>query len=348
VVKTSLINNRFIKEGDSVRQFDRVAEVQSDKATVEITSRYDGIVKKLFYKEGDEAHVGETLLDIEVEGEVKTENNKSNKKSNDESPEGQIKKEIKEGNGDDDVRAMPAVRKYAKEHGIDLGQVAKSLGKSNLTIKDLETFGGKESTGQVNRDVVVIKLNPIEKSMSELMSKAASVPHLGLCDDIIVREKNDLLARFIFHLASLVKGTKMNAIYEGGDVIKIHERVNVGVAIDTPHGLIVPIIHDAQTKNVSQIKSELKDLIALAKDNKLPLEKFKNGTITVSNVGTISGTYARPVLVVPQVCIVALGNLIQQKAYMMLPISWAADHRVIDGASIARLSKGIKEKFKDE
>ena len=70
----------------------------------------------------------------------------------------------------------------------------------------------------------------------------------------------------------------------------------------------------------------------------------------MSNVGTISGTYARPVLVVPQVCIVALGSLVQQREgeRMLLPVSWAADHRVIDGASIARLSRELKEKFKVE
>ena len=218
-----------------MKQFDRVAEVQSDKATVEITSRYDGIVKKLCYKEGDEAHVGETLLDIEVEEEGKVKENNATKRESKTETLAQAKGGKRNENGDE-VRAMPAVRKYAKDHGIDLIQVAKSLGKANLSQKDVEGFREKDSTNQDDKDVVQVKLNPIEKSMSELMSKAALVPHLGLCDDIIVREKQDLLPRFIHHLSNIVKGTKLNATYDGGDVLKIHNRVNVGVAIDTPMG----------------------------------------------------------------------------------------------------------------
>src|SRR5690242_14213207 len=99
--------SRFVKEGDKVREFDRVAEVQSDKATVEITSRYDGIVKKLFYKEGDEAHVGETLLDIEVKDDSKINGISSSKKEVEAST--QVVKGKSESGGDA-IRAMPAVR----------------------------------------------------------------------------------------------------------------------------------------------------------------------------------------------------------------------------------------------
>jgi 2-oxoisovalerate dehydrogenase E2 component (dihydrolipoyl transacylase) len=335
---------RFVKEGDKVREFDRVAEVQSDKATVEITSRYDGTVKKLFYKEGDEAHVGETLLDIEVKDDGKMKGISSSKKEM-EKPTRVVKGKSEPGG--DEIRAMPAVRKYAKDHGIDLGHVAEVLNKTSLTVKDLESLKDKSSsTMPADENVTEKKLTPIERSMSELMGKAALIPHLGLCDDIIVKEKDNLLAKFIHYLAMLVKGTKLNSTYEGGDVLKMHNQVNVGVAIDTPHGLIVPVIHDAHNKSVAEIKSDLRELVALAKENKLPPEKFKNGTITVSNIGTISGTYARPILVAPQVCIVTLGSLsVLNGGKLILPISWAADHRVIDGASIARLSKDIKVKF---
>ena len=286
-------------------------------------------------KEGEEAKVGETLLEIETADgskadELVTPIKQAEAKSNSVNTTTRDK---------DEVAAVPSVRKYAKEMGVDLGLV-KSTGR--ITKQDIDDH---LNTHKSNSDVQIVRLTPFQESMNEVMSRAALVPHLGLCDEYYVKEKKQLLARFVHELSQVLKGTMLNAWYEGGATMKLHKNVNVGIAMDTPHGLVVPVIQKADTLTVKEIDTQIKLLQKKAKENKLSKEDLAKGTVTVSNVGTIGGTFARPVLVVPQVLIVALGRIGEDN---LLPVSWAADHRVIDGATIARLSQSLRSKFENK
>lgn len=294
-------------------------------------------MRKRLHREGDEALVGETLLEIETNNPLGIISNNAppDNATNVVAMNDLTKKETKH-DLDDDVSAVPTVRKYAREKGIPTLSLIKPSGR--VTMEDIDNYLATKNT---KLEAEIVRLTPFQKSMSELMSKAALVPHLGLCDEYVVGEKRMLLARFIYHLSRSLHGTNLNATYEGGDFLTKQPHVNVGIAVDTPHGLVVPNILKAEELEIEEIDECIRRLAKRAKENRLSREELRDGTVTVSNVGAIGGGFARPVLVVPQVLIVALGQVRDG----VLPVSWAADHRVIDGASIARLSQGLREKF---
>jgi 2-oxoisovalerate dehydrogenase E2 component (dihydrolipoyl transacylase) len=134
-------------------------------------------------------------------------------------------------------------------------------------------------------------------------------------------------------------------------------RHNIGIAMDTPNGLVVPNIKDVQSKSIIEIAADLSRLMDLGAKGRLSGEDLKGGTFTLSNVGAIGGTYAAPVLVAPEVCIGALGKVrklprfvdpngdpeLGIKADEIMQVSWSADHRIVDGATIARFSNEWKD-----
>lgn len=364
----------YVTEGQQIQQFDKVAEVQSDKATVEITSRFDGIIKKLYHKTGDIAQVGRPLVDIEVEGEVKEEVKKV------EAPKAQItSKEDSQVKISEKVKTTPSVRRIAREQNIDLSKVTPSGRDGRILKQDVLSF---VEEGEKQPEIIVEKVKEVVRgdkeepvrglmrTMIKSMEAAMQVPHLGYCDDVIMdklmqfrNEMNHLYEKKygkISFLPFFIKATsiamnqypiinsqlsndKSKIIYKGSH--------NIGIAMDTKLGLLVPNIKNVQDKTVLEISMELSRLTALGAEGKLGEQDLKGGTFTISNIGTIGGTYASPVLVVPEVAIVALGKtkkvpMFNDKnevvAKHLLNASFSADHRVIDGATIARFSNLMK------
>ncbi len=357
----------YVQPGSTVKQFDRIAEVQSDKATVEITSRFDGTISKLHYKAGEDANVGSPLVDIEVLGEEKEKHdNKEINTSSDatETIEGNAKVNAISNivSQDSNVnlnagtyKVLPSVRKRAKELGVDLSKVTPTGRFGQITLEDLNVpMAG------------TIPLTPFQKAMTKAMNLSLSIPHFGYHDEIAMdrlmrvreelQEKTKLtLLPFILKALSLALQDfpQLNCHFdsENEKVIQYTDH-NIGVAIDTDHGLAVPVIHGVQNMSVFQVASELTRLTQLARANKLPPASLKGASITVSNIGTIGGTTASPIIPHPQVAIVALGraqcvprfvNDGSIQAVTLMPVSWSADHRIIDGATIARFSQRWKQ-----
>jgi 2-oxoisovalerate dehydrogenase E2 component (dihydrolipoyl transacylase) len=221
----------------------------------------------------------------------------------------------------------------------------------------------------------------IQKAMFKSMTQSLSIPQLGYKDDIEVdatsEYKNSLNSYIAAHpdlyafkkisyLPIFVKCLSialshypiLNAKLSGGiddlSSAKLTYRSshNIGIAMDTPQGLIVPNIKDVQSKTIFEIASEIHRLSELGKSNSIPAADLKGGTITISNIGTIGGTYANPVIVSNEMAIVALGRMQKLPRYdendalvpkQILPISWSADHRIIDGATIARFGNHWKK-----
>ncbi|KAG1177594.1 hypothetical protein G6F70_005641 [Rhizopus microsporus] len=383
----------FVEPGSEVNEFDKICEVQSDKASVEISSRFAGKVLKLHYDVHDIAKVGHPLVDIETsddEDDGDGKNQTSETKASDE-----VKQQPPVANAtfnqgvdrsnDGSVLATPAVRHLAKEKNIDLTKVT-GTGKDGRVLKEdvLAYAAGKQQA----KDVAVVSkqastlstqdrtepLSMIQKAMFKSMTQSLSIPQLGYKDDIELDATTKYRAALNQHIAAhphlypfkkitylpiFVKCLSialshypiMNAKLEGdiNDLNSIRlvyrNSHNIGIAMDTPQGLIVPNVKDVQSKTVFEIASEIHRLQELAKSNSLPMSDLKGTTITISNIGVIGGTYANPVVVSSELAIVALGRM--QKlprfdehdnvvAKQILPISWSADHRVIDGATIAR------------
>jgi pyruvate dehydrogenase E2 component (dihydrolipoamide acetyltransferase) len=158
---------------------------------------------------------------------------------------------------------------------------------------------------------------------------------------LLVKITGFALQRFpVFNSAIDIQGMKI--IY--------HHNINVGIAVDTPKGLLVPVIRNADRKSISEISVELTNLSAKARDNKISIEELTGGTFTVSNLGGIGGTAFTPIIYKPQVAILGISRAVMKQVYvnneftgrLMLPLSLSYDHRIVDGADGARFLSWIR------
>lgn len=349
----------YVKEGTQIKQFEKIAEVQSDKATVEITSRYDGIVKKLHYAVHDMAKVGEPLIDIE------TDEKSSIDLSEKEAKKPETIQEVKEekiitSNIDKEFLMMPSVRKYINDNNIDLTRLNIPAGR--VTKEDILNALSRSSN-----TFTEVQMNPVQKAMARTMEESLKIPHFGYSDEYrmdnlvkIRQEYNEKSNSKISIMPFVIKAVemalkdfpKLNSHYIDGKLM-CSSVINLGIAMDTPQGLVVPVIKDvSRIGAIEKIAEKMADMTDRARRNKLSKENFEGATITISNIGTIGGTYASPVIVPPQVCIVAIGKMRTDAVFndngaieprKLACFSWSADHRVIDGATMARFSNRVKE-----
>ncbi|KAG2233516.1 2-oxoacid dehydrogenases acyltransferase-domain-containing protein [Thamnidium elegans] len=380
----------FVKPGQTVAEFDKICEVQSDKASVEISSRYAGNITKVHYDVNQVAKVGSALVDIETE---ENDNEEVVDTATDANPT--TVQDTAPAAGSSSYIAQwetPAVRRLLHEYGLNVKDLSGS-GKNGRVLKGdilslIKSGSLEKKVYEMKKHVIKtveaadvegsIPLNAIQKAMFKTMTKSLAIPQLGFKDEIDLNStseyKNALntyiadnpdLYQFkkISYLPIFIKCLSlslsffpiMNAqITENAGVPQINYRDvhNVGVAMDTPQGLIVPNIKNVQQKTIFEIASEIHRLTHLAKKGAIPLSDLKGGTITLSNIGSIGGTYANPIIVSNESAIVALGSARKlprfsegsntMVAKQIMPVSWSADHRVIDGATMAQFSNTWK------
>ena len=387
-----------VEVGDEVDDFDPLCEVQSDKATVEITSRYAGVIKKLYYETGDMAATGLPLCDIECddddgegggapepEPEPVPAPAAAAPAATTPGPPAVMGAAVPDVYPVDElidkmgkVLTTPAVRRMAREHNIDLSAVTPT-GKEGRILKDdvvayMSGGGGTAAaapagatrplaSGDASEDRTVA-ISGIARIMVKTMTAATAVPHFTYCDEIdmgaLVSLRGKLKATcaeatgvnltympFFIKAASLAlnKTPILNAhLNQAADEIVYKGAHNISVAVASPQGLIVPNIKHVQDKSIFEIAEDLARLATLANAGQLGQSDLADGTFALSNIGAIGGTYATPVVMMPQVAIGALGRI--QKlprfaedgsvvAASVLNASWSADHRVIDGATMA-------------
>ncbi|XP_042317630.1 lipoamide acyltransferase component of branched-chain alpha-keto acid dehydrogenase complex, mitochondrial [Sceloporus undulatus] len=391
----------YVKEGDVVSQFDSICEVQSDKASVTITSRYDGIIRKLHYELDAIAHVGKPLVDIEtaIVKDVAPEEDVVETPAV--SHEEQTHQEIKGHK----TLATPAVRRLAMENNIKLSEVV-GTGKDNRILKedilnylakqtgailplspkpeiippprkmDLAADSSKEKASRipmpVSKPVVLsgkdktVALSGFQKVMVKTMTAALKIPHFGYCDEVnltqliqlreelkpVAQERGVNLTFMPFFLKAaslgLLQYPILNAsVDENCQNITYKASHNIGVAMDTGQGLVVPNVKNVEARSVFEVASELNRLQNLGTTNQLGTSDLTGGTFTLSNIGTIGGTYAKPVILPPEVAIGALGKIQIVPRFngkgeivkaQIMNVSWSADHRIIDGATMSRFS----------
>ncbi|KAI7829967.1 Lipoamide acyltransferase [Kickxella alabastrina] len=400
----------FVKPGDKVFQFDKICEVASDKATVEITSRYDGVIKKLYYADNDIALVGKPLVDIAVEAPALAQQPKAKEPAVIELAPAVMPstaaapQDFSCERTNDVVYATPAVRRIAREGSVDLRFVA-GTGKGGRILKDdVYRFveSSREKPAPVEPIVVattvaaqskasrsdavrpgsgdhIVNLSPVQRAMFRSMTDSLSIPHFRFKDEIEIdalilarqrinsaqQPQADAAADKITLMPFFIKATSLalaqfpilnsRVLAEPGATPRLEYRAahNIGVAMDTPSGLIVPSIKNVQDKSLLEIAAELRALVLRGKAGALTSSDLRGGTFTLSNVGMIGGTYLSPVVVSSEVCICAIGrtqrlprfdgNSDRVVARNVLVTSWAADHRVVDGATMARFSMLYKQ-----
>jgi 2-oxoisovalerate dehydrogenase E2 component (dihydrolipoyl transacylase) len=361
----------FVNEGDQVEEYQLLCEVQSDKATIEITSRYQGTVSSILHAPGDIVKVGETLLKMAV-----TESTSAEKKTDSKETLDAVISAIPDSDLDADVASgvltTPAVRNLAKQHGIDLKYLVGSGTNGRILKEDILKFISAKDTKApevpaprpLEYEDKKLILRGYQRAMVKSMTAAAKIPHFHYVDEIHCDALVELKASFkkdtrnpdVKHtflptlIKSLSNALKAFPLINSSFNEETHEVTlkgahNIGIAMATPNGLVVPTIKKVQDLSIMEITKELSRLQQQAVANKLSPEDISGGTITLSNIGAIGGKFGSPLINSPEVCIIAFGKIQKVARFdddgtafplSIMTANIAADHRVLDGATIAR------------
>jgi len=352
------IRKWIVKEGDSVEEHQTVLELETDKAVVEVPSPKKGKVTKINKEEGEIVKVGEVLMTITEEGAVAEERPKSV------SVVGVLPEE-EEGA----VLATPAVRAFAKELGVNLTTLKGSGPGGSITKEDVikaseKTKKAEDMYGTVERVPLKGVRRTISKNLMIAQQTTVFVTVMEEADvtelwNIREREKKALQEKGI-HLTFLpffIKAVQhsikehpfLNASIDGEEII-IKKYYNIGIAVNTPDGLIVAVIKNVDKKPVRELASEIQDLSQKARERKIKLEELRGSSFTFSNWGHFGGTFATPVINYPDAAILGTGR-ISDKPWVkegqivirkILPLSLTFDHRITDGADASTfLSKVV-------
>ena len=376
--------------GQLVSKNDPLITIESDKSSVEIPSTYEGEVKKLNIKVGDKVSEGNTILTLEIKEKNKEETKIQNEeiKPKIEKEKKIIKAKVERINASEKTAASPNVRKFARELGVNIDQIPGSERKGRVIENDVKNFISsrinKTEQSQERKKIIIeyshsdfgdieIKDIPRVKKIAStyLVNSWTTIPHVTNHDeaditemenfrnsltDIYTGEKKKItpLAFIIKALvASLKKFPSFNCSIDDieNGKITIKKYFHIGIAVDTPHGLMVPKIRNANNKNISHISDELKTVSEECRNLKIDKKEFFGGSMTITSLGGIGGSFFTPIINYPEVAILGIGKSEKKQVFFnskfqtrtMLPLSLSYDHRIIDGAEASRFNNDIKE-----
>jgi len=367
----------LVKEGDEIKADETLAEIETDKAVVEMPSPYSGTVLKLHFKEKDLIKVGEVLVTIGEKGEAVPEAAPAPAGIPAARPAAPVQAAAPGRTGE--VLATPKVRALAKELGIAINAVPGTGPAGRITEEDVRS--AKEKPAE-KRPAIKIKAKydlfgsleriPLRgvrrataKKMRESLDKAAHVTH---CDEAdagalaALREKMKpeaeaagiKLSYLPFIVKALIEALKLHPTLnatlddEEGEIV-VKKYYNIGIAVDVPDGLIVPVVKMADQKSVLDIAAEIQALAKAARERTLDLADLKGGTFSITNVGVFGGDFATPIINYPEAAILATMKIadrarVENGAVVVkktLPLCLAFDHRIIDGAEAARFTRDL-------
>ncbi|MDQ3986829.1 MAG: 2-oxo acid dehydrogenase subunit E2 [Actinomycetota bacterium] len=342
------VDKWLVKEGDVIKEDDPLVEVITDKATAEIPSPYEGVVNRIHVAEGDVVTVGTTLVTI---GEDAAQTSAATTK----------------------IKALPPVRKLARELGIDLGSVVGSGPEGRILRADVEAAAGSElAAPPVEVEALEERrrepLRGVRRKIAERMLLAHQtippVTHVEECDvtelDATRRLANERspggvrLTFLPFIVKAVVTALKdhpaLNASLdeEAGEIV-YHQTYNIGVAVDTPQGLVVPVVKAADSKRLIEIGAEIERLAAAARETTLRTDDLQSGTFTITSPGPYGGLMATPIVMHPQAAILGVhravdravvrdGQIVVRK---IMNLSVTFDHRILDGMTAAKFTLDV-------
>lgn len=371
----------LVKEGDEIKEGQPMVEVETDKALAEIPSPKTGVVLKILAREKEIVKVGQVIIILGERGELPKPKSVGVVGELEEAPEevSLPEKRIEAPETtvpSERVLATPAVRALARELRVDLHQIRGSGPDGRILEKDVrEAAKEKPSPEPVVKATKVKKydlygyiehvpLRGVRRSIAKAMVKSKfTAPHVTAMDEAditllwelrerekkVAESKGVKLTLMPFLVKGVVAGLKahpyLNATLDDeNEEIILKKYYNIGVATDTPEGLMVPVLKNAGDKTILQLAREMAELSEKARTRKIDLADLKGGTFTITNYGSVRGLFGTPIINHPEVAILGVGRL-QEKPVVrgekieirkMLPLSLSFDHRVVDGAEAAR------------
>ncbi|GIN95402.1 dihydrolipoyllysine-residue acetyltransferase component of pyruvate dehydrogenase complex [Siminovitchia terrae] len=337
----------FVEIGDRVEIDQPIAEVQTDKAAVEITSPRSGIIHAKNGLEGDLVKVGKTLVEIQTEfDDTETSNDEieNSRKVNFEAKQGRFPN-LKKSPNDKRILAAPSVRKFARSLGVDINSVQGTAKNGRIVKQDILNYLSSQGNGNnqsfsdstiqekkipsqtvLDQEDEVVPIKGLRKTIYRNMVKSAfTIPHTTGMDEVNVdkliqlkKEMNHSTATKITFLPIIVKmvveALKKNPIFNATINEDIQEMIlkkqyHIGIATATEKGLIVPVIHHADKKSIEEIAAEIHELSNKARNETLSLHELQGGTFTISNTGAHGGFYATPIINHPEVAILGIHSI---------------------------------------
>lgn len=342
----AVIREWYVKIGDEVNVDQPLAAMETAKALVDVPSPYTGTVAKFFGEIGDTINTNEPLVGFEGEAESTPAKESPIQNSEQSSPA-------------QTVKASPAVRILARRLGVDLTNIKGSALDGSITSEDVENCVIDSTTKPVDDDM--LPLPPVRRAMAVGMQKSlAEVVPVTICDDADIHQwagKADVTIRLIRAISAACKAEPMlNAHFDGKQLrYKTFKHVNLGIAVDTPHGLYVPVLRDIDNLTDADIRQQINHFKEQAKNKTMAPDDQKGATIILSNFGSFIGRYATPIVTPPMTAIVGVGrsrleivpiNETDTENHTMVPISVSVDHRAITGGEAARFLKAMVENLK--
>lgn len=359
-MKTGSVIQWFKKEGEAVQKGEPVVEVLSEKVTYDVEALAGGVLRKILAEEGIEVPVGATLAFIaapdeklpDVEAAAETPQPKLVE-------EVVAKKQTETALVRERVLASPAAKRMAREHDVNLTQVPGTGPEGRIVEEDVKRFI-EEKTELMPRIKEIIPLTGIRKTTAErVASSFQTAPHsfiimdVDMTEAVKLREKTQAsyTAILVYAVAKALRGQPMvnSTLMEGK--IQVYDDINIGIAVSTEKGLVVPVMRNADKKQLTQISSELGKLAEKAREGVMSKEQLTGGTFTVTNLGMYGVNTFLPIINPPEAAILAAGCMVEKpvvadKGITIKPVmtlTLAYDHRIIDGAPASIFLRKVKE-----
>jgi len=387
-IDSAEVSEVLVSHGKTIKEDDIILVLESEKASMEIPAEIGGKVKRVLVVPGSTVTTGQGLITVETAGK-KTSKQKEKKQKAPARPatitaiESKKQTEVKR----DRAFASPGVRRLSRELKIDLQNIKGTGPKGRVTKEDLHNFirnkmerfsgrlhdrGEKTDFSQWGK-IEAQKLTKIKGVTARRMQHSwQTIPHVTQFDEADItdihahrqklnkdrgakKNKVTFLPFFMKAAASLLKEmpTFNSSLDSVGESLIFKHYFHIGVAVDTPAGLMVPVVRDVDQKNIIELSTELRDLSQRARGKKLKPSELKGGTFTISSLGGIGGDFFTPIINPPQAAILGISESRWKKVYdhkekttsprYVLPFSLSYDHRVIDGAAAARFTSRYSE-----
>ena len=385
----------LVSVGDELNEEDSIITLESDKASMEIPTPVSGTVSNINISLGDKLKLGDLILEMQSSGATKAEATVKEAPSAPAptKPATVIAPAPTENTNESvsnvpagDSHASPSIRKLARELGVDLSKVTGTGQKGRVLDTDLKAYVKQiitsGATGSAIPKVPVIdfskfgetELQPLSR-INKLSGKHLSacwlnIPHVTQFDEVNIdqmeafrqeqKAKGVKLTPLVFIMKAVIQALKQHprlnsALDESGENLIIKKYFNLGIAMDTPNGLVVPVIRDVDQKSLSDLATELAETSAKARDGKLKPGDMQGAGFTISSLGGIGGTQFTPIVNAPEVAILGVSRSQTKPIWdgknfvptLMLPLALSYDHRVIDGAQGGRFMSNLNSILQD-
>jgi 2-oxoisovalerate dehydrogenase E2 component (dihydrolipoyl transacylase) len=338
------IREWYVAEGDEVKTEQPLLAMETAKAVVDVPSPFNGRIQKLYGKAGDIIKTGHPLVSFEGESDAGTVVGalQVGNQILEEAPEGIVVAAPPLATST--IKASPAVRALAKQLQVNLTTVKASGPGGTITIEDVKrgTTGPAAPAGE--------SLHGVRRAMAQTMAAVQrEVVPITLVEDADIQHwppNTDITVRLVHAIvAACAAEPALNAHFYGQSLSRqLFKEINLGLALDTPAGLYVPVLKNVAAQNDAKLREQIDVYKAQAREQNFSPDDLRGATITLSNFGTLTGRYANPIVVPPTVAILGVGRLrdaavVTQKgiaAHKIMPLSLTVDHRAATGGEAAR------------